>query len=109
MWTPNLRGRQHHILYPTSWIITACSSPQAMKFLNSAGISVIGHIHSGNILLEESEEGQILSCRLAGYDMLLLGYRTRLYQKIRDARCLHRIDVIMFGEVSLIKVGRIAR
>ncbi len=67
-----------------------------MKFLHKSGFTTLGHIHSGNILLEESTD---VTCRLAGYDTLLLGYRTRLHQVILTAGFLDRIDIIMFGKV----------
>ena len=73
-----------------------------MRFLYKCEFPVLGHIHSGNIFIEESPENRI-TCRLAGYDTLLLGYRTRLYQAIREAEQLHRIDMIMFGKVTTVK------
>ncbi len=69
-----------------------------MKFLEKSGFPVVGHIHSGNIFVEEDTEGRV-TCRVAGYDTLLLGYKTRLYNKIRESGKLERIDTIMFGKL----------
>ncbi len=69
-----------------------------MKFLYHCGFPTLGHIHSGNIFVEEGTKGHV-TCRLAGYDMLFLGYRSRLYRMIRESGNLHRIDMIMFGKL----------
>ena len=69
-----------------------------MKFLYKSGFSTLGHIHSGNIFVEEDKDGHV-TCQLAGYDMLLLGYRTRLHQTILNAGFLNRMDIILFGKV----------
>lgn len=68
-----------------------------MKFLYDSGFHSLGHIHTGNIFLAEDQEGQEI-CKVAGYDMTLLGYRTALYRKIMRKNLLKHIDVIMFGK-----------
>lgn len=40
-----------------------------------------------------------ISCRLCGYENMLLGYRTHLYATIASYDALDRIDLIMFGHV----------
>ena len=69
-----------------------------MEFLRKSGFSTLGHIHAGNIFIEEGVDDHVI-CRLAGYDMLLLGYRTRLHQAILAAGLLDHMDMILFGKV----------
>lgn len=62
-----------------------------LSFLYKKGFPPLGHVQSGNILVEEH------LCRLSGYESTLLGYRTRLYKLF--AEHVHSIDVLMFGHL----------
>ena len=63
---------------------------QALLFLYSRGFPSVGHVHTGNVLVE----GRV--CYLTGYENALLGYRTRNYRLLHEN--LQCIDTVMFGE-----------
>lgn len=65
---------------------------QAVCQLYHLGFPAVGHIHSGNIFVRN---GYILG----GYENLLLGYRTSLYEGIIKQNLMDSIDVIMFGKL----------
>lgn len=73
---------------------------QAIKFLYESGFHTLGHIHTGNIFVEEipGGDGVEMVCKLGGYSETLLGYRTRLYADIVKGNLLKHIDIIMFGK-----------
>ena len=76
-----------------------CSrSLQGVSFLykrifNEIELRPVGHIHTGNIYLDNAG-----NCLVGGYENSLLQYKTRLYKKILESRCLPDIDIILFGE-----------
>ena len=61
-------------------------------FLYKKGFPPLGHVQSGNVFVE----GEV--CHLGAYDITLLGYKTRLYSKIKEQGVLVSIDTVMFGE-----------
>ena len=68
---------------------------QAMVFLYNQGFPVLGHVHSGNIFVQDGV------CRLGGCENTLLGYRNRFYRMCKHH--LEHMDVIMFGKVHLLR------
>lgn len=77
---------------------------QAIKFLYEFGFYTLGHIHTGNIFLEEAqtaEGGSRVTCKLGGCSETLLGYRTRLNVDIIQRNLLKHIDVILFGKMQV--------
>ena len=69
---------------------------QELLFLYEQGCQAVGHIQSGNIFVE----GDV--CMLGGYENMLLGYRTRLYNLCNTFSCVEDIDTVMFGKKSLL-------
>ena len=65
-----------------------------MVFLYKQGFPVLGHVHSGNIFVQDGV------CRLGGHENTLLGYRSRFYRMCQDH--LEHMDVIMFGKDQLL-------
>ena len=65
---------------------------QAIVFLYNQGFPVLGHVHSGNIFVQDGV------CRLGGCENTLLGYRNRFYRMCKHH--LEHMDVIMFGKVQ---------
>ena len=63
---------------------------EAMNFLYSKGFPQIGHVHSGNVIVEEK------CCRLSSYENRLLGYQTRRHSQLQGFEI--GVDVLMFGE-----------
>lgn len=64
---------------------------EAMAFLYSKGFPQIGHVHSGNVIVEEK------CCRLSSFENRLLGYQTRRHSQLQGFE--PDIDVLMFGHM----------
>ena len=73
-------------------------SLQAVLYLYEKNLEPLGHIQTGNIYIEGEH-----TCRLGGYENLLLEYRSRLHRTIDKWECLADIDVIMFGKGSTLQ------
>lgn len=82
-------------------------NPQALLCLYRRGIQPLGHLHSGNIFIEEvtNEDGEAAGqrvCKVGGYENMLLGYRTRLYRSLLESEInMELIDVYLFGKFQL--------
>ena len=65
---------------------------QALLYLYKLGLSPLTHLHTGNIFVTGA------TCRLGGYENMLLGYRPRLHELLKPLG--RDIDIVMFGKLK---------
>ena len=70
-----------------------CTCLQGLRYLYERGFPQLGHIQTGNVFIEDGQNGNV--CVLGGFENTLLGYKTRSYKLCKEH--LESIDLLLFG------------